>query len=71
MDELQEFLEFLYREKICDLPNLDGFTELLQSKWPSVEVEVIIAARIAGKKEPEIRELVDRLHANRVAYGEL
>lgn len=30
--------------------------------WPSDEVQAIIAARIAGKNEPEIRELVEHLH---------
>jgi prophage regulatory protein len=33
--------------------------------WPDYEVEAIIAARIAGKTETEIRELVNRLHAKR------
>jgi prophage regulatory protein len=33
--------------------------------WPSYEVEAINAARIAGKSESEIRELVNRLHAKR------
>ena len=33
--------------------------------WPSDEVQAINAARIAGKSEPEIRELVNRLHAKR------
>jgi len=33
--------------------------------WPSSEVFAINAARIAGKSEAEIRELVDRLHAMR------
>ena len=33
--------------------------------WPSEEVEAINAARIAGKCEAEIRELVSRLHAKR------
>jgi prophage regulatory protein len=34
--------------------------------WPSEEVRAINAARIAGKSETEIRELVNRLHAKRV-----
>ena len=34
--------------------------------WPSYEVQAINAARIAGKSDPEIRELVKRLHAKRV-----
>ncbi len=34
--------------------------------WPDFEVKAINAARIAGKSETEIRELVNRLHAQRV-----
>lgn len=34
--------------------------------WPDYEVRAINAARIAGKSEAEIRELVNRLHAKRV-----
>ncbi len=33
--------------------------------WPDYEVDAIIAARIAGKSDTEIRELVTRLHAKR------
>ena len=33
--------------------------------WPSDEVQAINAARIAGKSETQIRELVARLHAKR------
>ena len=33
--------------------------------WPDDEVKAICAARIAGKSEDEIRELVKRLHAKR------
>jgi len=33
--------------------------------WPSNEVTAINAARIAGKTEAEIRDLVQRLHAKR------
>jgi prophage regulatory protein len=33
--------------------------------WPDYEVDAINAARIAGKSEAEIRELVMRLHAKR------
>ena len=33
--------------------------------WPDDEVKAINAARIAGKSESEIRELVNRLHAKR------
>lgn len=34
--------------------------------WPDYEVKAINAARIAGKTEAEIRELVQRLHAKRI-----
>jgi len=37
--------------------------------WPSDEVNAINAARIAGKSESEIRELVSRLHAKRAALA--
>jgi prophage regulatory protein len=33
--------------------------------WPDDEVKAICAARIAGKSDDEIRELVNRLHAKR------
>ena len=33
--------------------------------WPDYEVKAINTARIAGKSETEIRELVNRLHAKR------
>jgi prophage regulatory protein len=33
--------------------------------WPDSEVKAINAARIAGKSETEIRELVKRLHEKR------
>ena len=33
--------------------------------WPSYEVQAINEARIAGRSEAEIRELVSRLHAKR------
>lgn len=33
--------------------------------WPANEVQAINAARIAGKTETEIRELVVRLHTKR------
>ena len=33
--------------------------------WPDYEVDSLISARIAGKSEAEIRELVIRLHAKR------
>ena len=34
--------------------------------WVMAEVQAINAARIAGKSETEIRELVTRLHAKRL-----
>jgi len=33
--------------------------------WPDYEVDAINAARVAGKSESEIRELVKSLHAKR------
>lgn len=33
--------------------------------WPDYEVQAICAARIAGKSDDEIRELVASLHAKR------
>ena len=33
--------------------------------WPDYEVKAINTARIAGKSESEIRELVNRLHSKR------
>ena len=33
--------------------------------WPDYEVDALIAARIAGKTDAEIRELVKVLHAKR------
>lgn len=33
--------------------------------WPDYEVDAINAARVAGKSEGEIRELVKALHAKR------
>ena len=33
--------------------------------WPDYEVDTIIAARIAGKTDDQIRELVKALHAKR------
>jgi prophage regulatory protein len=35
--------------------------------WPESEVDALIAARIAGHDPHQIRELVDRLHAQRRA----
>ena len=37
--------------------------------WPLVEVHAINAARIAGKSDAEIRELVIALHAKRTALA--
>ena len=34
--------------------------------WPSEEVQAIVAARIAGKSDNEIRNLVAYLHAKRI-----
>ena len=34
--------------------------------WPDFEVKAINTARISGKSENEIRELVERLHAKRM-----
>lgn len=34
--------------------------------WPRDEVQAVIAARIAGRTEGEIRALVERLHAKRL-----
>jgi prophage regulatory protein len=34
--------------------------------WPKIEVDAINVARIAGKTEAEIRELVQRLYAKRI-----
>lgn len=35
--------------------------------WPDSEVKAINAARIAGKSDDQIRELVDKLHSARMA----
>ena len=39
--------------------------------WPDYEVRAINSARIAGKSEDQIRELVKVLHAKRAEAGEL
>ena len=40
--------------------------------WPDYEVKAIAAARIAGKTDAEIRELVNTLHAKRTeAFAEV
>lgn len=33
--------------------------------WPAFEVDMLLAARMARKSEHEIRQLVERLHAQR------
>ena len=35
--------------------------------WPDYEIDAINAARVAGKSDDEIRELVKALHAKRTA----
>jgi len=37
--------------------------------WPATEVQAINQARIAGRSESEIRELVNTLHASRSLLG--
>ena len=37
--------------------------------WPADEIRALNLARIAGKSETEIRELVVRLHAKRVEFA--
>lgn len=37
--------------------------------WPDYEVRAINAARIAGKSDDELRDLVNRLHAERAAVA--
>ena len=34
--------------------------------WPDYEIKAIVAARVAGKSDDEIRELVLVLHAKRI-----
>ena len=36
--------------------------------WPASDVQAINKARIAGKSDSELRELVTRLHANRLEF---
>ncbi len=38
--------------------------------WPDYEIDAINAARIAGKSDAEIRELVKALHAQRTQAGQ-
>ena len=37
--------------------------------WPDYEIDAINAARVAGKSDDEIRELVKALHAKRTALA--
>ena len=39
--------------------------------WPASEVNAVNHAKIAGKTDPEIRELVDLMHAERTKYRAL
>jgi prophage regulatory protein len=34
--------------------------------WPDNEVKIVCAARVAGKSEDELRELVQQLHSKRI-----
>jgi len=38
--------------------------------WPSHEVAAINAARVAGRSNEELRDLVERLHARRAQMAE-
>lgn len=40
------------------------------SAWPASEIQAVIDARIAGKSESEIKQLVEKLHADRAKAGE-
>lgn len=47
-----------------------GFAIGQRSKgWPDYEVKAIAAARIAGKTDEEIRELVNQLHLKRLGIA--
>ena len=37
--------------------------------WPDYEVDAIITARVAGKSDDQIRELVKTLHLKRAGLG--
>lgn len=37
------------------------------SGWPEYEIQAILAARVAGRTDNDIRELVRELHARRAA----
>lgn len=38
--------------------------------WPDYEAQAIASARVAGKSEAQIRELVERLHAQRAEVAQ-
>jgi hypothetical protein len=40
------------------------------SRWPAHEIENLIAARIAGKSDDEIKELVSTMHVGRVTASQ-
>ena len=40
------------------------------ARWPSNEIEAIVAARIAGKTDDDIKRLVAQLHAARAQSGQ-
>jgi prophage regulatory protein len=54
----------LIREGLWTKPVLIGRRSV---GWPDDEVRALNAARIAGKNDDEIRELVNRLHSKRAA----
>ncbi len=52
----------LIRDGLWTKPVLIGLRSV---GWPDDEIRALCAARIAGKTEGEIRELVNRLHTQR------
>ncbi len=38
--------------------------------WPDFEVDAIVAARVAGQTDAQIRALVERLHARRAQMAQ-
>jgi prophage regulatory protein len=38
--------------------------------WPASEVDALVAARVAGMSDDQIRALVKRLHAARASFAE-
>lgn len=40
------------------------------SRWPRSEIQAIVAARVAGLSDDDVRRLVDRLHAKRKKLAE-